>query len=122
MIPIRTVARLKMRLRNQRMLTRMSEGEGVKVGFTRLCGVATVVPFAALSSCARMRNRKTLDTSLESCLSPLYDSIMNAVTMAEKRPAFERMRPQNPSRNIDTKLTKINRLLTSSFHASHLAL
>ena len=49
MIPMRTVARLKIRLRNHRMLTRISEGAGVNVGIERLCGVVSV-PFAMPSS------------------------------------------------------------------------
>ena len=84
---MRTVARLKMRLRNQSMLTRISEELGVNVDMVRFRGT-TSVPLARLSSWARMRNKSTLDTSAESCFRLLYDSIINAVTTAEKRPAF----------------------------------
>ena len=69
MIPIRTVARLKMRLRNHRILMRIAEGEGVNVGIVRFCVV--VVPFVLPSSWARIRSKTMLATSPESCLSPL---------------------------------------------------
>jgi len=87
---MRTVARLKMRLRNQRMLTRISEAVGVNMGMVRLCGMMSVL-LAPPSSWVRMRNRSTLDMSAESCFRLLYDSIINAVTTAEKRPACQQI-------------------------------
>ena len=44
------------------------------------------VPFTRPSSWARMRDKSTSDGS---CFKALYDSIINAVTTAEKRPAFK---------------------------------
>jgi len=78
---MRTVVRLKMRLRNQRMLTRISVGVGANLGV-----VGMSVPFTRPSSWARMRDKSISDGS---CFKDLYDSIMNAVTTAEKRPAFK---------------------------------
>ena len=86
MIPMRTVARLKMRLRNHRILTRIALDEGINLGIARLCVVA--VPFVLPSSWARIRSKRSLVMMPESCLSPLYDSIMKAVTTAENRPAL----------------------------------
>jgi len=67
------------------MLTWMSEEVGTNVGIVKLWGIVSV-PFALPSSWARMRKRTM---SVESCFKPLYDSTRNAVTTAEKRPAFE---------------------------------
>ena len=75
------------------MLMRTSEGVGINVGMWKLWGVRSV-PFARPSSWARMRDNSMLDTSLESGFRPLYDSIINAVTTAEKRPAFKQQRYQ----------------------------
>ena len=69
MIPIRTVARLNMRLRNPRILMRIAEGEGVNVGIVRFCVVA--VSFVLPLSWARIRSKRSFATSPESCLSPL---------------------------------------------------
>jgi len=118
MIPMRTVVRLNMRLRNQKMLTRTSEAVGVKAGIERLCGVMTV-PFALPSSWVRIRDKST---SVGSRLRALYDSIIKAVTTAEKRPAFQRIWYQVWGVVHEARLTKIRRFWTSSFHASHLAL
>ena len=69
-IPIRTVARLKIRLRNHRILMRTAVGEGVNAGIVRSC-IVVAVPFVLPSICARIRSKRSLATSPESCLSPL---------------------------------------------------
>ena len=75
-----------MRLRNQKVLMRTSEGVGVNVGMVKLCGVMSV-PLALPSSWARMRDKSI---PFGSCLRALYDSITKAVTTAENSPAFRK--------------------------------
>ena len=71
------------------MFTWMSDGVGENGTCVIFIGGEEVVPFGLLSSWMRMRWRIRTDISPESCRRPLYDSIMNAVTTAENRPALK---------------------------------
>jgi len=73
------------------MLTWMADGEGENGTWVLFASVEESVPFRPLSSWTRMCWRIRADRSPESCRSLLYDSMMNAVTTAENRPAFEQM-------------------------------
>lgn len=107
-IPTRTVARLKIRLRNQKMLTRMADGLGEKVREGR---AIRVVPLLAA-----IWERRLITSLSESGCSVLYDSIMNAVTTAENRPA---LRTNQPSKEHSQVFLPDSRKSTSfRFHPS----
>lgn len=84
-MPTRTVVKLRTRLRNQKMLTRMMDGDGVVDRFSeRGCEVE----FVTLSRRSAIRARRMTDRSVESARRDLHDSTTKAVTTAENRPAY----------------------------------
>ena len=94
MIPMEAAERLKMRLENQRPLIQMAKG-GVDGGASIAWGVDAVgiVAFTKgrlivkLSSCNDMWWRDARIGSISGSAKSWYDSTMNAVNTAEKRPA-----------------------------------
>lgn len=88
MIPTSTVVRLKTKLRNQKILTRMADGVGEKGGGAWLAK-APKAGSEGLSSLAAMCTRALNKLLSGSGCRFLYDSIAKPVTTAEKSPACQ---------------------------------
>lgn len=73
-------------------------------------------------SCREIRASSRFEASPGSCCSQVYDSIVNAVTTAENRPAYPRNSSQIRRVYIAYALTKTRRLLSSSFQLSMVSL
>lgn len=56
--------------------------------------------------------------SPESGVRNVYDTMVNAVTTAENKPAYNVQRLRVDMGNMDVRLTKINKLPSSSFQSS----
>lgn len=89
MMPTRTAVSDSVRLVNQNMLTRIADAAGeysdCDSGMKMLLGGSC--PLDVALSCSEIRARSLTESSSGSGLSQRYDSTVNAVTAAEKRPA-----------------------------------
>ena len=90
-IPRDTVMRLNTRAANHRAFTQIEPVVGAKLGkmgATSL-GFKDPAPLPRLASCWEICKSTWMVTSAGSCCNSLHASIMNAVRIAENKPAYE---------------------------------
>lgn len=91
-VPTNTVVKLRTKLMNQSVLTRRDEESGENSGWTG-DGREELEP-SGLSRCVAIRESREITVSSGFGWRFLYDSTMNVVTTAEKRPAYRLQCPR----------------------------